>query len=213
MGKHNSGINEVLEGRVFKESPLVGAAAKWSRVSQHFGIPILLIFLFGPPSIQGSESSLALYFAISIPIALGALGIRWWSMGYGREKEFIVNGPYRYVRNPVELSCVLAYTAAAILLRFPGWYTSVVALVGIIHMSFVSISYERNLVIRHGTRYLRYAQRVRRWIPSSVASTNATRPDFDLTFAVFSDLRIWVWLVGYLAVFAIRSHFGSIASW
>jgi len=213
MSKHNSGLHEVLEGRVFRQSPLVGAAAKWGRVSRYFGIPILLMFLFGPASIQGSQSSLVLYFAIAAPIALGSLALRWWCLGYAREKEFIVNGPYRYVRNPVELSCVLTYTASAILLRFPWWYTLLAALLCILHMSFVAIAYERDLVARYGGQYARYVQRVRRWIPSSLPATNSQRPDYNLTKAILSDLKILIWLAGFLAVFAIRSHYGSIARW
>ncbi|MEO5666593.1 MAG: hypothetical protein ABIR96_00900, partial [Bdellovibrionota bacterium] len=88
-------------------------------MSRYFGIPALLLFLIGPASIRGSLSSITLYFLIATPLAVGAVMIRWWCLGYTRGQGFIVNGPYRYVRNPVELSCVLAYIAAAILLRFP----------------------------------------------------------------------------------------------
>ena len=192
---------------------MVGAAAKWGRLSRYFGIPVLLLFLFGPPSIESSLPSLPLYFVIAMPIAICALVLRWWCLGYVREKEFIVNGPYRYVRNPVELSCVLAYTAAAILLRFPWWYTLSVAALCVLHLSFVSIAYERDLLQRHGSQYARYAQRVRRWIPSSLPATNSQRPDYYVTRAIFSDLRIWLWLAAYLGVFAIRTHFGSVSRW
>jgi protein-S-isoprenylcysteine O-methyltransferase Ste14 len=213
MGKHNTGLHEVLEGRVYRESPLVGVAAKLGSLSQHFGIPMLLIYLFGPVSPTGSRSAVSLYFTIAAPIACAALALRWWCYGYVREKEFIVNGPYRYVRNPVELSNILAYIAGAILLRFPWWYFGVVVGLSVVYMSFVSIAYERRLVELYGTQYLRYIQRVRRWIPSSLPATNPLRPDFFLTRAFFMTAGVWLWILGFLVIFGLRFRYGPPLIW
>jgi protein-S-isoprenylcysteine O-methyltransferase Ste14 len=213
MGKHNSAIHEVLAGRLFRESPLVGAAANWGRLTRYFGWPMLALYLFGPSAIEGSQGSFALYFFFGMPVILSAVALRWWCLGYARETSFIVNGPYRYVRNPVELSCVLAYLGAAILLRFPGWYTVLCGFLCALHMSFVAIAYDRQLLERYGSQYLRYVQRVRRWLPASLPATNARRPDYNLTRAVLADVGVWIWLVGFLTVFAVRTRYGSSANW
>jgi len=212
MSKHNSGLHEVLEGKVLKESPLISAASKMGRFSQHLGLPVLFAFLLGPAGVSPKDS-LMIYFLIALPVGISALGLRWWCFGFVRGKDFVVNGPYRYVRNPAELACVMAYTSGAVLLRLPFWYIITIVVFSIFYMSFVSISYEHNLTKLYGSQYLRYAQRVRRWIPASLPAANPLKQDYQLSRAVLFDMRWWLWLLGYLVVFGIRYRNGPVVPW
>lgn len=187
-------------------SPLASAAAFFYGKSSQAGIPVLLAFLLGPPSSVRIEDVFSLYFAFSMPIALSAIALRFWTFGYVREKHFVVNGPYRYVRNPIELSALFAYVAGAVFLGLPVWYTLSVLFVCIVYMSFVAIHYEDVLKTVHGWRYLKYKERVRRWLPSSLPSTNAEKQEFSLAKALVHDRRGLIWIVLFLLVASIRSQ-------
>lgn len=216
MGEYNkssnSGLNEVLEGKVLQESMLVRTASKLSRLSQHFGWPVLILFLIGPQSVAGHES-LMIYFLIALPVAISSLVLRWWSFGYVRNEGFIIDGPYRYVRNPAELACVMAYTAGGVLLRLPTWYNLGAITVAILYISFVSIYYEDKYKRLYASMYLRYVQRVRRWIPTSLPAANPVKKDYQLSRAFLFDKRWWLWMLGYLFVFGMRYRMGSIWKW
>jgi protein-S-isoprenylcysteine O-methyltransferase Ste14 len=212
MSKHNSGLHEVLEGKLLQDSPLVSAASKVGRLSQHFGVPVLIAFLLGPQDVS-QRDSLMIYFLFALPAGLSSLILRWWTFGYVRGKDFVINGPYRYVRNPAELACVLAYSAGGVLLRLPAWYILSIVAISILYMSFVSIAYEHKLIRLYGSQYVRYAQRVRRWIPASLPAANALKQNYELSRAVLFDVRWWLWLLGYLLVFAYRYRNGPLLEW
>ena len=145
-------------------------------------------------------------------VAACAVGLRWWSFGFEKEKHFVVNGPYRYVRNPVELSALFAYTSAGVFLGIPTVYLLSVIVGVVIYLSFVSIHYENELIKNFGWKYIRYKERVRRWIPSSLPSTNPERQDFSIGRAFVYDKKGFLWFFLLLIVAGLRSKI-SIPLW
>ncbi len=202
--KSKEQLSQVSLARGLPESSLSKWACKIARISRYLGWPVLIGFLFGPPASVQSSVGLNMFFIFAIPIALCSVALRWWSFGFVREKHFVVNGPFRYVRNPVELSCLLAYVAGGVLLALPGWYVLLLVIMAAVYMSFIAIGYESLLLQRHASKYKKYMQRVRRWIPLSLPATNSENQDFSIGRAFFYDKQGWLWFIAYIAVYSIR---------
>ena len=204
--KKDRAVNEILDGDIMRESLVASFAGKMAKISRYGGWFVLIAFLLGPPRLLSEDVQVELFFILALPVGLSAAALRWWSFGYVREKHFVVNGPYRYVRNPVELSCLLGYVAGGVFLALPGWYVfSLVALMAL-YMSFVSISYEKMLLRRHASKYVRYMNRVRRWFPLSLPATNSEKQDFSIGRGFSMDKPGWTWAFLYLVVFSLRSR-------
>jgi hypothetical protein len=188
-----------------KDSVLYLLAARCRKYSQDFGWPSLVLLLVGPGD-PIDRSEVFYYFFLAAPIAFSALLLRLMSQGYDRKKYFVVTGPYRYVRNPVELGTLLGYGAAGTALSLPAWYTTLIILIAALYMSFISISYERGLRRQFGTAFIKYASRVRRWIPLGLPATNPSTQDYSFQLAVLNEKWTWVWLLGFLFVYAFRQR-------
>ncbi len=188
-----------------KEPALYAIANRCRGISQHFGWPVLVAFFFAPgnPNLQ---QNIVYYFFIAVPIALSSVLLRLMSQGYDRSRYLVVIGPYRYVRNPVELGSLLGYGAAGAALGLPAWYTVSILAVAMFYMSFVAIAYERDLKRRWGSLYIKYARRVRRWIPMGLPATNPAMQDYSFHLALINERATWIWIVGYLIVFSLRQH-------
>lgn len=79
-------------------------------------------------------------------------------------KNFIVRGPYRYVRNPMLIGVSLVLSAEAILLQsFPILVWMIVFVV--INTVYFAYSEEPELEKRFGQSYVNYKRKVPRWIP------------------------------------------------
>jgi protein-S-isoprenylcysteine O-methyltransferase Ste14 len=79
-------------------------------------------------------------------------------------RNFIVRGPYRYVRNPMLAGVILVLVAEAILLQsIPifGWMVAFVAL----NTIYFALSEEPQLEQRFGKAYADYKRHVPRWLP------------------------------------------------
>lgn len=190
-----------------KKSPLASIAAPLAKISAFGGWPVLVAFLFAPESGFSGQNLPAIYLAMALLVGLSAAALRAWSLGYIRKNVFVVSGPYRYVRNPVELSCLIGYSAGAIFLALPYWYTLSVLAGAWLYMSLLAFHYESGNLQRHGWNYLRYKQRVSRWIPSSLPAANPGAGDFSIARAMFSDGKGWTWFVLLLVVAALRTQF------
>jgi len=190
---------------IVRDSRVYRFSQNCRRVSQYFGWPALLIFFLAPGDpIPARE--IFYYFFLSAPVAFCAVLLRLMSQGYDRNQYFVVTGPYRYVRNPVELSAVLGYGAAGISLAIQPWITLCVMASAALFMSFVSIAYERDLLQRYGTQFVKYKSRVRRWLPLGLPAMNPAVQDYSLSLAVAKERGTWIWLVGYLLVYAVRQR-------
>lgn len=78
--------------------------------------------------------------------------------------NFVVSGPYRYVRNPMLCAVILMILAEALALNslpLLGW-AFVFFLLNNVYFVFVE---EPGLERRFGDRYLRYKEEVPRWVP------------------------------------------------
>ena len=136
-----------------------------------------------------------------------ALGIRIWSRGYHRSEGFVLNGPYRYVRNPVELGAVCAYFGFMILLGTSWWAIPLYLGAAVAYMSLLSTAVDKSLVLQIGPSYLRYTHRVRRWIPSRLPGVNRATRSYSVLQALRMELESLVWLIGFGIVFGLRTHF------
>ena len=116
-------------------------------------------------------------YAGIIPILLGTLLYLWcaWDftfVGKGTPapfdppKEIVVQGLYRFVRNPMYVAVILALIGEAIFFESTAilFYASIVVLV--FHL-WVIYYEEPTLKRKFGESFERYCQKVSRWIPSA----------------------------------------------
>ncbi|MCW5579919.1 MAG: isoprenylcysteine carboxylmethyltransferase family protein [Luteimonas sp.] len=77
--------------------------------------------------------------------------------------RLVRGGPYRFSRNPIYLSLVLAYAGLALMQDLP-WALLLLPLpVAVMHFAIIPFE-ERQLRLRFGADYADYAARVRRWL-------------------------------------------------
>jgi protein-S-isoprenylcysteine O-methyltransferase Ste14 len=107
--------------------------------------------------------------AIGCGLALGGFAVGWFRRTgqdprpWTPSPELIVQGPFRFSRNPMYVSMTLiALGIAAILGR--GWIAAL-ALAALVAVHFTAVlPEERYLADRFGEPYLRYKSRVRRYL-------------------------------------------------
>ncbi len=95
-----------------------------------------------------------------------------WLITYGKgphvefdhPKEFVCDGPYRWVRNPVVIALIV--TAVGMALYLASWGLAVFVALGMVFAHWQATKIEEpNLTERFGQSYTDYCQRVNRWIP------------------------------------------------
>jgi protein-S-isoprenylcysteine O-methyltransferase Ste14 len=193
----------------FGESALIRAAARMGRLSKQFGWPALLLMALGPSYLfELSPSQLPWLLLFGMGPLFGGLLLRVWCRGYLRAEGFVLDGPYRYVRNPVELGAVLCFIGASVFLGLHAWYILALAVLAIVYLSVVGVATDRVLVEKHGTVYLRYMHRVRRWIPNGLPGTNRSYRNYSLLMGLKHERESLIWLIGLFAVFALKKRFG-----
>ncbi len=85
-------------------------------------------------------------------------------------RELVVEGPYRYVRNPMALAGLVQTAGVGLVLG--SWTVVVVAVAGALTWNWlIRPTEEADLVARFGQPYRTYAERVRCWIPCRTCST------------------------------------------
>jgi len=178
------------------------------KVSRNFEIPFLLLCLIGPhrKHFFSVPSELALYGAVVFSLVL-ALALRMWAKGFEKERVFIVEGPYRYVRNPVEISTLFGFFGVSVILDLELWYVGALMLSAILWMSIVSAASERKLYLSMGPSFLRYRQRVRRWFPSLLPEFNRSGYLFSFRRAFREERSVLVWVVAVAIIYATRVRF------
>jgi len=198
---------QASQGLHLEEGLFVRVARAFQKISPQFGWPILLLFLVGPEAMRGSKSeSFPIYLLLGTFPVLGGLVLRFWARGFSRADGFVLDGPYRYVRNPVELGSMAAYLGFGIVLGLSMPYLTFALIVAFVFLSFTSKAYERDILIKVGGPYLRYARRVRRWIPSSLPGSNRSARTYSIFHALKFEKETLLWFILYLVVFAVRQN-------
>ena len=124
--------------------------------------------------LQKIEPGAATLVAIPL-ISLGAAGYLWCALDFafvGRgtpapidhPKVLVVQGLYRYVRNPMYISVGLVLLAESLLFRSRALMLYMLAWWVIVHL-FVILYEEPTLRHKFGASYEEYCGSVRRWIP------------------------------------------------
>jgi len=81
----------------------------------------------------------------------------------GEPAALIINGPFRFSRNPMYLGFTLALVGTAVLFGSLGPFLTVPVFVFLIERNFIR-GEEKNLERKFGPDYLEYKLSVRRWI-------------------------------------------------
>jgi len=104
---------------------------------------------------------------IALLLALAGMGLfaraRTTILPSGRASRLVTGGPYRFTRNPMYVSLVLAYLGLALMLDVP-WTLPLLAL-PVLQLQRVMIPFEEaRMQALFGEAYLAYRARVRRWL-------------------------------------------------
>ncbi|MHA1565560.1 MAG: methyltransferase family protein [Alphaproteobacteria bacterium] len=115
-------------------------------------------------------------FWIGLVLALGGIAMAAWTVrlfaGRGQgtpapwdpPRKLVVNGPYRYVRNPM-ITSVLAMLAAEALLLDKSAIAAWLVFFFVANSIYFPLSEEKGLERRFGDDYRLYKANVPRWIP------------------------------------------------
>jgi protein-S-isoprenylcysteine O-methyltransferase Ste14 len=209
MELYDSTTGASVQGGPMDPSQLMSIAVWFRKISPQFGWPALVLLTLAPHSTGGlgwTEYS-GVFLALGLPVLLCGLALRLWARGYNRKEGFVIDGPYRYIRNPVEVGALLTYVGAGLVLGLPWWFTLALGLITIFFLSIVGLQVDRDLSLFFGRPFLRYSRRVKRWIPTRLPGTNRTDRNFSLSQAFLHEKESLLWICGFLVVFALRSRF------
>lgn len=185
-------------------------ASRARKLSTQFGWPMLLLILIAPPDVNTVSYSDRMYFYLSLGLPFIAIGtlVRIWARGYLRSEGFVLDGPYRYVRNPVEVGAVLCYFGSLIIMGITPWYIVGAICTAVAYLALLGTLRDAELYSNLGGLYLRYKMRVRRWIPSRLPGMNRSNRSFSVVKSLHHERESLIWLCGFALVFAIRRHTG-----
>ncbi len=131
----------------------------------------LLLFEFDPSQSSNLAKSLSLFVGL-LGLGLSISSVRLFATKGGAGtpapwdpiNRLIINGPYRYVRNPMLIGVItILFCEALFFYSLPMLvYACAFVLANVIYFPY---SEEPALVKRHGDEYQRYLNNVPRWIP------------------------------------------------
>jgi protein-S-isoprenylcysteine O-methyltransferase Ste14 len=178
------------------------------KISPSFGIPaaILIAIFFNPDLAQMSFDHF--YFPIGTLLILLGLYLRIWVRGYVRNEGFVVDGPYRYVRNPVELGTILIYLGVSIALGLNWWQQLILVASSFLYFETISISNEDEMRRSLGNRYERYRNRVRRWLPSRHPGMNRSGVSFSVTRGILRERDFLLFLLVLVICLSVKRSLG-----
>lgn len=123
---------------------------------------------------DGATELLLLLCGVAV-LAVGLVLFGWslfyfWTRGRGTlapwdpPRHFVVDGPYRYVRNPMISGVIVILIGEALVLR--SWpHARWAGLFALINLIYIPLTEEPMLEARFGEPYRRYLKAVRRFIP------------------------------------------------
>ena len=140
-------------------------------------VPGALLWAFADTDL-GAHAAAAGQWRVWIALCLAALGLSLairtarllLTHGEGTPapwdppRKFVVEGPYRYVRNPMIIGVILMLGAESLALA--SWPLATwLAIFAIVNAIYFPLSEEKGLERRFGESYLGYKANVPRWIP------------------------------------------------
>lgn len=174
-----------------------------------FSWPTLLFFAVAPNTwIATWNTALTknLYQFSGLLIILFGFLVRYWARSYEKKTSFVLDGPYRYLRNPVEFGSVLFYLGTGLLLNYHFLFILAVVSLSVFYLEFVSVIYETEVFMALGTVYLRYKSRVSRWFPSRLPGINKTRENLKLLRGLRQEKSSYFYFAGIFIIVALRNH-------
>jgi protein-S-isoprenylcysteine O-methyltransferase Ste14 len=142
------------------------------------GVPLVLALFYGLEDPIWVENGIPLWERIGFGLLFLAAGL-WLTVStiglfsvvgegtlapWDPTRRLVVEGPYRYVRNPMISGVIFILIAEAILLG--GWPLWVwMLLFAAVNMIYVPLSEEKGLDERFGKEYRAYRKNVPAWIP------------------------------------------------
>jgi protein-S-isoprenylcysteine O-methyltransferase Ste14 len=209
MAPYDSTGESSVQGGFLRDSQIMLLSIKLRRVAPQFGWPALALLALLPHAEGLMRDPLVFryFFVLGLPIFLLGLGLRLWARGFNRKDGFVLDGPYRYIRNPVELGAVLVFHSGGIFMGVPWWGHLVLFVVAIVYLSFVGLAVDRDLELFYGKSFYRYTQRVWRWIPSRLPGTNRTHRTYSLWYALnFEKKEGLLWILGYVVLYGLKNR-------
>ena len=129
------------------------------------GIEQLLPLVYIPLSWRSSTATFLIVWSFFL-VAPSVMRFRKAATPFDVSKSattLITDGPYRYTRNPGYLALTLLYLGLAVLFG-SAWACIVVVPTALLLDRAVIRKEEQHLEIQFGETYLRYKERVRRWL-------------------------------------------------
>lgn len=130
---------------------------------------------------------------------------------YDPPKQLVVSGPYRYVSNPMQLSCVLVMTACGCVLRNP-WLAAAGIMSFFYSLGLAAWDEDQDMRDRFGRPFDEYRNNVKAWKPRFTPWHAPNRPVPRLyvaeTCGPCSEVRRWFESHGaiFLQVVAAEDH-------
>lgn len=148
------------------------------------GTIILFLALVAGPYVAVQFNYLAPDFSLSwlryfgIFLILAGLPLAFWcafllllpgheNIPYAPLLEFKIIGPYKYVRNPFMIGCLLTLWGEAIFLQSVPLFVYAGVLTLCVHFWVLGFE-EPSLEDRYGDEYRRYKEKVPRWLPMRI---------------------------------------------
>lgn len=148
---------------VIAPPPLVVAAALVAGLLLHLAFPVRFIPLAWKARLVFAAPLLAVSAALALQ-AYKVLRQNSTPLNPARPTvKVVVEGPYRFTRNPLYVSLLLLYSALAVLLNSLWPAVLLPPSFAVLHFGVV-VREEKYLEAKFGPAYLEYKKRVRRWI-------------------------------------------------
>jgi protein-S-isoprenylcysteine O-methyltransferase Ste14 len=155
--------NKTDTAGVVAPPPLVVAAALVAGLLLHLAFPVRFIPLAWKARLIVAAPFLAVSAALAL-LSYKVLRLNSTPVDPGKPTvKVVVDGPYRFTRNPLYVSLLLLYSALAVLLNSLWPVLLLPPLFAVLHFGVV-VREEKYLEGKFGPAYLDYKKRVRRWI-------------------------------------------------
>ncbi len=195
-----------LQGSLLQRFYLRTVSLLQRKLFRNFELPVLFILYFIPKeAYEMNILSRNIFMGLGVLLALIGFLTRFLSRGYGKEKTFVIDGPYRYVQNPDELGSVLLYGGAFFILGVHWSWVLATELAAMCYFFLVSSAYQESLKQRVGAGYEKYSRRVSRWIPSLYPGVNRSGVRFNFKRSLQEDKMLLFWVCSVIVIALLKT--------